>query len=112
MGGNVEKIVTKAVIATDIAVLKTRFLLRDMKRRLLASEDNPRMVLSEDTISMQELPEEIRKHMQTEEAPHDSLSYACPHCRTRFSVAEDSEEYMVACPACGKQLDLTELNPL
>jgi hypothetical protein len=36
----------------------------------------------------------------------------CPYCEVNLFVSEDSEEYLVACPGCGKQLDLTELKPL
>lgn len=46
------------------------------------------------------------------ECDADGLVYDCPHCGMRFSVSEDSEEYLVPCPECGNQLDLTELNPL
>ena len=64
-------------------------------------------VLREECVDLSQIP-----GLPTPDSEGDSLTYACPHCKKRFSVPEDSEEYLVACPGCGKQLDLTELNPL
>ncbi|MBR1608206.1 MAG: hypothetical protein IJ678_01150 [Kiritimatiellae bacterium] len=41
----------------------------------------------------------------------DELTYLCPHCGAAFGVGDDSEEYLVSCPGCGKTVDLTELEP-
>ena len=37
--------------------------------------------------------------------------FRCPECGSLFSCDDDSEEYLVNCPGCGTQLDLTELEP-
>ena len=41
-----------------------------------------------------------------------NLTYQCPQCEQCFSVEEDTDRYIVACPGCGGELDLTELNPV
>ena len=41
-----------------------------------------------------------------------TLEYRCPHCAKRFFIPDDTEEYMFTCPQCGKELDLTDINPL
>ena len=41
----------------------------------------------------------------------NSIRYLCPNCGTCFEVPEDSDDYLVDCPGCGNQLDLTELEP-
>lgn len=40
----------------------------------------------------------------------NELTYRCPHCRKNFRVGEDSDAYLVPCPHCGFELDLTELD--
>lgn len=49
-----------------------------------------------------------RKTKITEDA---GLCFSCPHCGTRFSVPEESDEYLVDCPGCGESVDLTEVEP-
>ena len=39
----------------------------------------------------------------------NEMMYRCPYCRKNFRVGEDSNEYLVPCPHCGQELDLTEL---
>ncbi len=41
-----------------------------------------------------------------------NLTYQCPQCGQRFSVEEDADGYLITCPGCGGELDLTELNPV
>lgn len=43
-------------------------------------------------------------------APNATV-FRCPECGSLFSCDDDSEEYLVECPKCGTQLDLTELEP-
>jgi DNA-directed RNA polymerase subunit M/transcription elongation factor TFIIS len=33
----------------------------------------------------------------------------CPHCLSEMTIGEDSEEYLVNCPTCGRQVDLTDV---
>ena len=40
-----------------------------------------------------------------------SIRYLCPKCGACVEVQEDSDDYLVNCPGCGSQLDLTELEP-
>ena len=40
-----------------------------------------------------------------------NLSYRCPHCGETLLINEDSDDYLISCPVCGTQLDLTELEP-
>ncbi len=49
-----------------------------------------------------------RRTKITEDA---GLCFSCPHCGTRFSVPEESDEYLVDCPGCGESVDLTEIEP-
>lgn len=53
----------------------------------------------------------FKKTFETPVADDSSIIYLCPTCGIRFSIPDGSDEYMVACPKCGKQLDLTELEP-
>ena len=39
------------------------------------------------------------------------LVFRCPQCGKPVSVGEDTDEYLVSCPCCGAELDLTELEP-
>lgn len=59
----------------------------------------------------------VSKQSPEENVPFDFgtqakiIRYLCPNCGTRVEVPEDSGEYLVDCPGCGSQLDLTELEP-
>ena len=41
----------------------------------------------------------------------EALAFRCPHCDNRFEVDAEGDAYHVPCPQCGKELDLTELDP-
>lgn len=41
----------------------------------------------------------------------NELTYRCPRCGESIRVGEDSDDYLVPCPHCGMELDLTELEP-
>lgn len=67
--------------------------------------------------AIKEVPFIVEEIITVKDVPFDSgmqtnsIRYLCPKCGACVEVQEDSDDYLVNCPGCSSQLDLTELEP-
>lgn len=84
------------------------FILFGPKRKPKSLQGAKPLVIRPATSS----PQTNMSSARTEESPRESgpeeLSVRRPHCGAELLADEDAEEYVFACPVCGREIDLCE----